>query len=194
MNGPNIYHEVWDTGHDIARNMDAVMAKADEDEWVVFKDGDSMWGPVYHRGHIIEKYIEKYPDAGLFTCVTNRIGNPQQVAEGVDMTTDDMRYHFDFGLKTAKEKCYQAKDVTSDTKISGILMVVNKRYWEPLKKQGLSGMAGVDNAIHDMVKTKGGRVYIMEGLYLYHYYSGFSYQRGQKRDTRHLKPDFKRPI
>ena len=67
-----------------------------DDDFACFVDGDTIFStPNY--GHIIQSVVDENPEVKLFTCYTNRIGCKWQVAPGIDIDSNDMKYHRDFG-------------------------------------------------------------------------------------------------
>lgn len=55
----------------------------DEDTWIILTDADTMFIPqVVDYMDIIERAIIRYPDTGLFGCITNRVGKPWQTDLG----------------------------------------------------------------------------------------------------------------
>ena len=63
-----------------------------EEDWICFIDGDvcflnSDWGKHF------EDLIEKYPEAGIITCFTNRIGCKEQCYTNEISENSDMKYH-----------------------------------------------------------------------------------------------------
>ena len=137
-------------------------------EWVVFHDHDIYWA---NRNwyNIIQESIELIPDAGLFTCVTNRIGNSEQKV-ATDKANNDIKYHMQLALEIEKREP-RLIDLTDHRKISGLVMVTNKTAW---KASGgfreRSGYIGVDNCYHGRIRKAGYKIYLMNNLYVYHWY------------------------
>lgn len=113
--------------------------------------------------------IDRYPDAGLFTAVTNRIGNKEQVAPGAP-AGHDMAAHRAFGQTLLEQHGTAAVDITNRHLVSGVVMCFPK-----LKASGVrfaAGFFGVDNEVHRTVRSLGKRIYLLPGCYVQHWYRG----------------------
>lgn len=55
----------------------------EETDFACFVDGDTIFTTPFY-GKQIDEITKKNPDCGLFYAVTNRIGCPWQIAEGVN--------------------------------------------------------------------------------------------------------------
>lgn len=132
-------------------------------EWVMFQDHDIfLANPNWYK--IISDHIENTPDAGLFTCVTNRVGNGQQKVFGHDKN-HDILYHVEIAKKQEGEGLLEAT-----RPISGLIMVTSKTAWSKTNGFKKSGIIGVDNNYYGEIVRAGMRVYIMKDLYVYHKY------------------------
>lgn len=148
-------------------------------DWGCFVDHDAMWTTAdWYRQ--LEAAVRAKPDAGMFTAVTNRIGSPHQRVRGVDPNNHDIRYHRARGRALARQT--EIVDVTDVAPTSGVVMCLSRRVWR--RAGGFkSGMLGVDNAMHASLKRRGLRIYLLPGLYVYHWYRGDgdkSHLRGAK--------------
>ena len=142
------------------------MALLPEDGWACFLDHDAMFTTRYWHEQVL-RAIELHPGAGAFTAVTNRIGNADQVALGIDPGNHDVAYHRTFGAQLADN--HALRDVTSGPLISGVLIVLSKAAWKAIG--GFQdGFLGIDNQMHLDLKRAGKRVFVIEGLYVYHWY------------------------
>lgn len=136
-----------------------------DDDYAVFTDGDTMFlGDDY--GTQIDKIVKANPKAGMFTCVTNRVGNKQQCHNHIISENPDMRYHKEIALDLQERKYMDVKPMKR--RISGHLMIIKKSVWFSNKFQ--SGLLAVDNKISSMLIKKGFDVLLMQGVYLMHYY------------------------
>jgi len=138
--------------------------EASPSEWVMIYDHDIfLANPNWYD--IILRHIEEAPDGGLFTCVTNRIGNPHQKV-GADKDNHDLRYHWEFAKAQKGKPLRLAKQP-----ISGLIMVTSKTVWKAAGGfEERKSYFGVDNAYHKAVKKAGYKVYIIDDLYVYHRY------------------------
>ena len=132
-------------------------------EWVMFQDHDIyLANPNWYE--IIAKHIEANPEAGLFTCVTNRIGNGEQKVFR-DQDEHDMRIHWRFAEAQMDQPVVEA-----NRPISGLIMLTSKTAWEKANGFREKGIIGVDNHYYGAIKRAGYKVYIMKNLYVYHRY------------------------
>lgn len=140
-------------------------------EWHCFIDYDAMFvNPSYYR--IMQGIIEKYPEYDLFTCLTNRVGCPYQLAD-VDKENHDIRYH----RKMAKRieilnKDNEVTDITNKLPyLSGMMMLFSSFAYRQV--DGFcDGFLGVDNDFHKRFKNAGLQVGLINTLYIYHWYRG----------------------
>jgi GT2 family glycosyltransferase len=148
-------------------------------DWACFIDGDAMF---LHSdfGHKLEAVIKDNPDCELFSCVTNRVATDYQLRPGL-YETDNIRRHkqeANINWTCFKTRC---SDITNHSPISGVLILLSKSQW--LKAGGFKedGILGVDNSIHYRVRDTGGKVKLIEGFYVYHWYRG-----GIRKNKQHL--------
>jgi len=152
-----------------------------DDDYCCFLDGDATFTTTFF-GLQLERIVHKYPECGVFVCMTNRVNCEWQL-ETVDWDSDDIKYHRFIGDLLADDNYYQIKDVTNKPKgevLSGVLMLIRKDVW---KKIGgfKDGMLGVDNDLHWKCQKHGEKVYLLRGFYVYHWYRG-----GIKKNKEHL--------
>jgi len=152
-----------------------------ENDIAVLTDGDIMFlNPNW--GDIIRNVVKKY-GYGIYTCLTNRIGMGSEQLYGNKISLNsDIKYHKKLADALFKKNEYKVLKATNQ--VSGFLLVINKSIWK-----SLGGFAtdlkflGVDNQFtKEALKCKI-PIYIMQGLYVFHYYrfiEGFKH-------TKHLK-------
>jgi GT2 family glycosyltransferase len=166
------------------------MLPGDED-WACFIDHDAMF-TTRHWYRQLADVIQLNPNAGCFTAKTNRVGNYIQVVD-VDLATlnifsgrerrrkhlellnnggnnHDIAYHRQKGQQLHDSKRLVITQLPEEYLLSGVLLLVRKGTWRQVPFR--SGFFGVDAAYHyDCIKA-GYRVYLMEGVYVYHWYRG----------------------
>ena len=149
-----------------------------DDDWVCFLDHDAMF-TTKHWYHQLTDVVNKYPDIGVFSCMTNRIGNYPQKLQGINDNNHDIKYHRLIG-KELYDTCYD-EIVTEHLHhlISGVIILISKKTWNTVG--GFKdGFLGVDNDIHRKCINHNIPVGIMSGVYTYHWYRGDG-------DVSHLK-------
>jgi len=136
-----------------------------DDDYACFIDADTMFlCPDY--GVQIYNTIIKYPNAGMFTCTTNRVGNVSQLYESHMSEISDIKHHK--RLSRAIWNRYKTNCQVLKAPISGVMMVIQKKIWA--RFQFSKGLLGVDNDISKRIINAGLPIYLMRGIYIFHYY------------------------
>jgi len=159
----------YDVERNLGRAYNGAMEDAEPGQWVAFLDHDAMLTTGHWRQQLT-RAIADNPHAGLITAVTNRIGCRRQVAPGCP-DGHRLHEHWDFGRRMVDAHGSAAVDVTGGPRMSGVLLCLSRETWERIGGFR-NGFFGVDNRAHESVKAAGLRVYMMPGLYLYHWYRG----------------------
>lgn len=150
-----------------------------DDDWACFLDHDAMFMTANSQAGLpnwqdqLYAVIQKNPEYGCFSVITNRIGNPDQRFAGIDQNNHDIQYHRQIGYKAYEQLYTEVKDVTNGHCISGVVMLVKKSAWKKVggyKTDGHSGVLGVDNDFHIRLKNAGLKIGIAKGVYVYHWY------------------------
>lgn len=159
----------YDVERNLGRAYREILSRLKPEDDCVFLDHDAIWTtrdwyPQFQAA------IKRYPDAGLFGAVTNRIGNKQQVVPGAP-AGHDMAAHRRFGLELQQKYGTDALDVTDGHVLSGVVLCIPAA----VRAAGFQipdGFFGVDNAMHREARRLGRRVYLLRGLYVQHFYRG----------------------
>jgi len=143
----------------------------DPGDWACMMDGDTAF-LLPDFGHQVQKYIDLFPDTGLFTCYASRTANKDQLLNGVNSENTDLVFH-----RCQAEYCREnlfprSKDIF---KAYGHLMVIQKKTWikiRPLVKKYTqnSGLMDTDTAVSRAVRKINLKIKVMEGIYILHYY------------------------
>jgi GT2 family glycosyltransferase len=148
-----------------------------DDDYACFVDGDTIF-TTSEYGYTIQSAVQAHPEVGCFTCYTNRVNNKLQVIQDIDFDSNDVIYHRNIG-KTLQtifgESCIDFTSPYFDKGrpkyMSGCLIVLQKRLWKKIDKfKDLSSMLGVDNKLHEDIIRIGEKIYLMQGVYIYHWY------------------------
>lgn len=144
----------------------------DPDDWAVFTDGDTLF---FHSdfGHIVRDYIEKYPDTGMFTCYTNRIGTKSQLYDDKLKEIDSIKYNFLIADYLRREKEGGTTQINSP--VSGFLMIIKRKTWDLIKNElklilKNKRLLDVDYAICSILIEKGYSIRRMDAVLMFHYY------------------------
>lgn len=157
----------FSTEMNLGKAYNEAIALLPEDAWACFLDHDAIWTTrEWYRQ--IEEAIRTVPDAGALTACTNRIAPPwQQVG---DRDNHDMARHRRFGA--ARLKVRTLLDVTDTKGMGGVVMVISKRAWK-LAGGFVDGILCVDHHMHFALRDLGLKIWLIEGLYVYHWRRAF---------------------
>lgn len=141
--------------------------------WAAIIDHDCMFTSPHWFAQMHEAIACK-PDAGAFAVVTNRIASPwQKSTEGV-AAGDDIHAHRKIG--EARRGVRTLLDITCTKGFGGVVTLVNRDAWAETAGYA-DGLFCIDHSIHFRLIEKGRRIYLIEGLYVYHLRASSS-QRG----------------
>lgn len=142
----------------------AEMQALPEDGWACFLDHDAaLTTPHWYRQ--LQEAIACRPD-GTFTAVTNRIASSWQRAPEAEGVGDDMPRHRAIGEARLARRTLL--DITCTKGYGGVLQLVSKAAWRDAGGYFPGAMFCVDHSLFFGLKAAGRRVYVIEGLYLYH--------------------------
>lgn len=165
------YRQVFRTDKNIGKGYNEEMELAPDGSWVCFTDGDTCQ-LITDYGRHLEEYIAKYPDVGLFTCMTNRVGQGFHLLKGFVDPNHDMLYHKKLAGQVVDNSQFRLQYLNDmNAPLSGVLMMINKDVWK-LVGGFKEGCLGVDNEIHKSCLSHGIRVGLMKDFYIYHFYRG----------------------
>lgn len=154
------------------------MEMVNDNDWVLFLDHDATF-TTRNWYYQISDIINNNPEYGVFTGVTNRIGNSSiQRVETVNPDTHDMKYHRQIGQQLLDQYGHRVESYDTHF-LSGVIILISKKTWENVG--GFKeGFLGVDNCLHKACRNKNIPVGLAKGLYVYHWYRGDG-------DQNHLK-------
>lgn len=162
-----------------------IMLSPNLNDWVCIRDGDTAF-LTSNFGHLIEDYIRKYPDTGLFTSYASRCHYACQVPRQSLMEIDSIIYHHKIANQHSEEFHLQVNEI--NRRIAGHLMVIQKRTWLKIRNEvkitaAQKNILGVDTKISNAILKNGLKIRLMKGIYILHYLrmeEGFN-------NTNHLK-------
>lgn len=160
------YFAPFDSEKNIGRSHNqhcAIVPNAED--WICITDSDVLF-LLSDTKKQIEDIIRKHGSTyQVFGCLTNRIASPHQRIDGWFTETN-------IQLHKAKAQVVQAThyvDVEeTDINIAGFLMVFQKKTWD--KYRFSDNSIRFDSEFTDKVKADGGRLAIMQGVYVFHDY------------------------
>lgn len=168
----------WREDTNLGQAYNETMKMLSDDDWAVLLDHDVMF-TTFEWNRQIQAAIKAEPH-GSFTGVTNRIFCPWQKAREVDPENHDMLYHRTIG-ETRMENRYLS-DVTEANGWGGYIMIISKAAWRDAGGF-VDGQLCVDHNMHFALRRAKRRVFLIEGLYMYHYRSG----RGEKYQAKTMR-------
>lgn len=162
-------------GNDLGHAYNRCMALIPEGDWACFIDHDVFFTTkVWFRQ--IEEAIQQQPDAGMFCAFTNRLSASKSQWQMIgDPTEEDVKALRVYGGKIERRFGARLREVTTDKQRkglqpnSGFFMVISKATWT-LIGGAPHGKGQVDYAIHRAIEKAGKKIYLIEGLFLYHWF------------------------
>jgi GT2 family glycosyltransferase len=175
------YFTPYSTEKKLLKAIDQYMALIHDNDWACLMDGDTAFLRS-DFGVRIKEYIEKYPDTGLFTFYASRCHYACQVRKGTDMMSDSILYHKQRADEVHNTLHLEVK--TIDRRIAGHLMIIQKSTWNKIRPQVFrtakdKEILGVDTKISNAIISKGMKIRLMRGIYIFHYLrmaEGFGYK------------------
>ncbi len=136
-----------------------------DDDWICITDSDVLFLRPDTKAQI-EEIINIHGDKfQVFGCLTNRIASPHQQLAGFSENTD-IQYHKRLADKCFNENYSEVKE--TDINVAGFLMIFQKKTWNKYKFSDNS--IRFDSEFTDKVKADGGKLGIMQGVYVFHDY------------------------
>lgn len=172
-------------GRNLGFAYNAAMERLREDDWACFLDHDACF-TTREWYQQLEDITARLAEPCLLTSATNRVGCDWQVVTDVDCDNHSMSYHRVLGAREQARFGTQIDDVTDRSLMSGVVILLSKRTWR-LLGGFRDGFLGVDNHLHQTARDKGLRVYLMRGVYVYHWYRA-EVGPGARRERKPSKP------
>jgi len=153
-----------------------------ENDWITFVDGDIMmlhldWAKKW------EKIIQENQDAGIVTCVTNRIASPRQKMGSMYKETNILE-HKKFADNLYNQ--HNTKTTILKTKISGFFFSFKKSVYNKLGPFK-DGILSVDYDFSQKILDSGMTIKLAIGFYVLHYYRFLENPDNGASYTKHLK-------
>jgi GT2 family glycosyltransferase len=171
----------FSTEKNLGKAYNAAFWGVPDDDWVCLIDYDVMF--LTPRSILIMyESIKEYPEAGIFTCLTNRIHHLAVDQLIFDKPSENTDIKFWQHQAEALESS-NTEFVTEIThEISGFLMLISKRTWNEIKFWESGKCLGVDNDYSMRVLGSGRKIYRLNKLLVWH-----SYRLNNIRDKSHLQ-------
>jgi hypothetical protein len=164
-----IHHSTpWSTEKNFGGAINDFCKLVPDNEWICIRDGDTCfltdsWGS--HLEDVIKQHGE---DFDLLGCMTNRVGVPAQLIDGV--------FDNDFDIKTLSAVAqiqetfhYAEVEEIKGGIVAGLLMLFKKSTWK--KVGGFDeNTKHFDSMFCKKIHKHGGKIGVIKGLYIYHNY------------------------
>ena len=135
------------------------------EDWICITDSDVLF-LLPDTKKQIEDVIRKHDNTyQAFGCLTNRIASPHQRILGWFKETNILLHKAK--AQTAQDTHY-ADVAETDINIAGFLMIFQKKTWD--KYRFSDNSIRFDSEFTDKIKADGGRLAIMQGVYVFHDY------------------------
>jgi GT2 family glycosyltransferase len=110
-------------------------------------------------------------NAGLISCLTNRIAFAPQRYESEINDSDDIASHGLLSSTIQRDNSGKIEDITSHPHwLSGMFFLTRRKVWDEVGGVPDDIFLGMDNEYHRRVKAAGYHIYIMQDLYVFHNY------------------------
>lgn len=137
-------------------------------------DGDAMFLDNFFGRHL-SQVINTHTECGCFVAMTNRIGCLWQRQQEVEWKSDDIRVHRRKSQELWKHYEANVVDVSNVDRgqvLGGVVILLKKSVWKKIGGFKEKGILGVDNDLHWKCMDNNELVYLMSGIYVYHWYRG----------------------
>ena len=158
-----------------------------DDAWICLTDQDVLFLTPNVGRTISNAICEHGDDTDLFTCQTNRLGNPERCYNNGSMAQDsDILNHIKIARKLEREHGHECVEV-KDRIVAGMFMLFHKSVWDDNKFDDHPIICTINNHMSSFDvrwtrKIKGSMKKIL-GLYCFH-----TYRLDKKpNDTKHLE-------
>lgn len=153
----------WRDDANLGRAYNEAMTLVPEGGWAAFLDHDAIPTTAAWNRQLREA-IDFLPDAGAFVAMTNRIASSWQRTG--DPKSDDYALHRRIGAERARVRTLLR--ITETKGFGGVLFAVSKTAWR--EAGGFAdGLGCVDHSMHFGIRRAGREVWLVEGLYVYHW-------------------------
>ena len=158
-------------GYDLGAAYNRCMAVVPDGDWACFLDHDAWFTTKgWHRQ--IEAAIAEKPDAGMFTGRCNNLNPDRSAWQMLGPVDAPVSAYREIGREIQHAFGTSLRDITDEEDrggdpVSGFCMIIPKAVWTEI---GCSahGFRSRDHKIHKAIAATGRRIYLIEGLYLYH--------------------------
>lgn len=161
------------------KELNATFQMIPDEDWVCILDWDCMF-LTHDQIRTVYKYVEEYPNTGMFCAYSNRSGSGGQRYPSVGFShSDTLLAHHNVAKQLLKNPVQVSK---LNESISGYLMLVSKRTWNEIKFSDELEVLHVDRDYAARLISSGKQVLLMQNIYVWHSYRLW----GNTKDKSHL--------
>lgn len=153
---------------------------ADDDDWIVLRDGDTCFLTPQWGKHIEDALMKAGSYFSLIGCMTNRIGSKHQRIAGM-YDEVDMTKHYAKAVELQEKHYAQIEEIKDG--VAGFLMAFPVKVWK--KHKFPEGTIQFDTGFYKLIRNGGGKVGLMKGLYIFHMYRLWA-EGNARREIQHL--------
>lgn len=158
--------------------------RAADDDWIVLRDGDTLF-PTPQWGNQINEALMRYGhEYQLIGAMTNRIGDMHQRVDGM-FEEWDIRKHVTKAFELQDQHWAEVEETAKG--VAGFFMAFQVRTWKQIKfvdTTDLNKSRTFDTIFYKAVRSKKMKVGLMKGLYILHLYRPLS--DSPRQDVKHL--------
>jgi glycosyltransferase involved in cell wall biosynthesis len=174
------YVTPYDTNKNFGRAINEACDICKPGEWVCVRDGDTMF-LLPEWGALIDEAIYKHGnDFDLIGCMTNRLNDTHQLHDGQLSDEMDIRVHFDIAY--SRMHVYGTQVIPTEGDIAGMFMLIPYRTIKSFYFE--ENRIDFDREYCESLRSKGMRLGLMTGLYIFHLYRIWSSFPG--KEIKHL--------
>jgi len=138
----------------------------DPEDWIVLRDGDTMFLTPHWMKQIEDVISIHGQHYQLFGCMTNRLASQWQRPNPANFDDPNILNHAQIAHKLLEEK--YSVVTNHNRQIAGMFMMFQKKTWDKIKFRENSIYFDTEFS-HDVI-SQGGKIGLMQGLYLFHFY------------------------
>lgn len=144
----------------------------EENDWICFMDGDVAFLEMSDFGHVLQEYINAYPETGMFTCYASRCHYSMQKRKGVLDNKDSITYYAEAVIKNRLQLHLKVKPI--ERRIAGHLIMMKKSTWTTIlptlqAKAKNKKILGFDTKLSYSIMQHGFDIKLMRGVLVFHY-------------------------
>lgn len=172
----------YSSSKDFGKSINDFCALVPDGDWICLRDGDSMFLTPDWGRQIYDVVAKHGNDYAVFGCVTNRLARATQIHDLNMYDNHNVLDHYHIAAELERTKWAQIRDITTSRCVAGLMLLFSKQTWDRIKFKEKTHH--FDSQFSKDVIAKGGRLALIEGLYVYHWYRGWA--KDPVHEVKHL--------